>query len=177
MNIDNLRKSYSKLSETKLENLIKGSFNDLTPVAIIVLEEELIKRKSSLILEFKKRLRRAEELQYLIDEKCAEIRNFPCPICKSEAYKLNAIELKTPKFNDVKLEFFLGCYECLYKAFVEVRDKHNMLGAGILGVFDAHKLLIENEKQLEELKLDKPTSTLREYVKEYIMYIYYGNLD
>jgi hypothetical protein len=172
MNIERLRKSYSKLSESKIEKLIKQDFNDLTPMAINVLGEELVKRKSLLISVFNKRVRQQEEIEYLVEEKCAEIRNLPCPICKSEEYKLNAIELKKANFINLKQDFHLGCYECLHKAFINVRDKHSLLAGGIWGIVDAHMLLVENEKAFEEIKLDEPTTTLRDYVREYIMETY-----
>lgn len=173
MTKEDLRKTYTKAPESKLSELVNKNLPELTPIAIEALVEELTARKSPLLKKVHKWFRIEEELEFLIDERCKLIREHACLICGSEEHKQNGITLNTVELRKTKINFHIGCYNCLYEKFKEARDKHNLLGRGIWGIKESHDLLVENERELEALRVDKPSASLIGYARHAILHDYY----
>jgi len=171
-NIATIRKHYSTLTDEKIRSLVGKDLLTLTPDGLQVLKEEVVKRDLPLLKSIDDAFKQEELINQLILDKCNEIRDLPCPICNSNEYKLNAIQLTTVTSllaTNVKKQLHIGCNNCLMELKQSAEDKTSLLGWwGFWGLFETSKALRINDIGAEELKLDRPSSALTTYVSELI---------
>lgn len=167
--IVSLRRSYSRLSDDKIRSLVDKDLQNLRSVGLQVLKEEVVKRNLPLVRSIDEVLICRGQIRSLITEKCNEIRDLSCPICGSEEHKLNAISISTVTFAARTKAFHIGCFNCLMKKKDEARDKNTLLNRrGLSGVLEAHRSLVENDKAMKELQVDKPSSSLWQYASSVV---------
>lgn len=168
MTVETLRKTYSKLSDAKIRELVENDVLNLTSEGLQVLKEEVVKRQLPLLPSIDNVFKDQLEINKLIEEQCKVIRDQPCPMCGTEEYKLNGIRLFTVvsfiTVTNRKEEFHMGCYNCLMEKKRKAEDKTSLLGWwGIFGFSETHRCLKANDTAAEELKLDQPSTSLKEF--------------
>ena len=163
-----LRKHYATLPDAKLRSLIEESL-DLTPDAVQVLKEEIAKRGLPLLRSVNNVFENKVQIDKLIEERIAIIRDRTCPICKTEEYKLNGICLSTVSFFKSSKAFYIACPNCLMNKKHEATNKTSFINIGLYwGVIRAHQSLTLNMKAAEELNSGNPTKCLWEYASELV---------
>jgi hypothetical protein len=163
IHINNIRKHYLTLPNEKLWTIVKNGIRDLTADGIQVLKEEVSRRGDLPLLSLLNQvLKNQANLDFMIEERCRFVRDLPCPICESEEYKLNGVMISTVSLSSNSLDFHLGCYNCLIKKKNDAASIFNFLTPG--GLFDEHESLKYNERQIQELLIDRPTAALWAYV-------------
>jgi hypothetical protein len=164
MRIEIIRKHYATLPDSKIRELADDVLN-LTADGKKVLEEEIAKRSLPLTRTIANVINDQAEIEKLIGEKCAMIRDQPCPLCGTEEYKLNGITLSTVTFINATTAFYIGCYNCLMDKKHKATNKNTMFNLrGFSGIKEADQSLKDNERAVEELKIDKPSSSLWNFV-------------
>jgi len=167
VSIKSVRKHYRTLSDARIREIVEGESSTLTNDGLMVLKEEITKRNLPLLKTINNKLQEKEDITSLIEERCRIIRDQPCPICGSEEYKLNAVELSKVRLGLKSTEFNLGCYDCLVKKNSETTDGYSILNLfSLWGLVSGNESIKHNTRQIEQLKVDQPTPELWKYAEQ-----------
>jgi predicted metal-binding protein len=165
-----IQENYARMSDRELIGLAANDAKDLTPEALVMLNEEINRR------ELGKNMDKAIELQSKqiseeeFDRYIEAIRNLPCPGCSSTDHKLNgalyAEAVSVIFFTNLSVRLKIACPSCLDKIVKKARTRSMLLGWWGLpwGVIRTPKAININDNSLSQNHLMTPTDALKRYV-------------
>ena len=172
--IEDLRRTYSRMSNDQLVRLATREAAGLREEAVCVIEEELVKRG---LAEGAMQAVAAQRRQYTrveLDVYCGMIRHLPCPECASSAMPLNAVLVgKCMSFivlSQYNKELKVACPDCLRKALSNANTMTALLGWwGIpWGLVYSIKALSWNSKMEAQAKSEQPSDLMLAFTLEHV---------
>jgi hypothetical protein len=165
MDINTIRKQYSRLTDDKLKSIAKNSILDLTLEGLTAMKEEVAKRRMPLLPYINKVLQNHAELQILISQRCEELRLQSCPTCGSNEYKLNAVWLHTITSGfSTNQQLHFGCFNCLKAE--KLKAERNASIWAWLNLWQLPfnlRVISRNDRSITDLHKEEVTDSLRDF--------------
>lgn len=159
-----LAQSYSRMSDNELLSIAANEIKDLTPEAIEVLREELMRRRLGEGLESVIAVQLNEFSDEVMEKYLQLIRQQPCPYCSGQNESLNAINIYINHYED----FYIGCPSCLDKMYAgESEDKISYdIPVSFKGIAGSVKQAVYYENLIKQVRSGKPSNALLLFVRE-----------
>jgi hypothetical protein len=170
LTIDELRENYKRFTDEQLIRLATTDASGLRPEAVVVMREEINKRKLPNELLDGIDVQRKEISEEELISYCDIIQSLSCPRCGSSANKLNAMIIGTAIsflfWTNYEKRLLIACPSCLEKANREATIKTAILGWwGIpWGIVHTIQALVFNGKMSSEVQRSELSKYLLGFV-------------